>query len=44
MNWYLIAERDFALNHDNSRIKAFVEKAKITAEQYELITDEIYTP
>jgi hypothetical protein len=44
LNWYLIAQRDWSLYKDKSRIAVFVENAKITALQYEQITGEIYTP
>lgn len=44
MNWFLIAQRDWAINHDTKRISDFVLKGKITAEQYGQITGEIYTP
>jgi uncharacterized XkdX family phage protein len=42
MNWLQIAERDWATYHDTARISSFVEKGKITAEQYQEITGEAY--
>jgi hypothetical protein len=42
MNWFLIAQRDWSLYHDKTRIVSFVEKGKISAEQYEQVTGEIY--
>lgn len=42
MNWFLIAQKDWSIYHDKARIASFVVKLKITAEQYEQITGEIY--
>jgi len=42
LNWFQIAQRDWSIYHDTSRIKSFVEKEKITIDQYTEITDEPY--
>lgn len=43
MNWFLLAQRDWAIYHDAERIKGFVQKEKITVAQFEEITGETYT-
>jgi hypothetical protein len=43
MNWLLIAQRDWNLYHDTTRIKNFVLMTKITEEQYFQITGVTYT-
>lgn len=42
MNWFLIAQRDFGLYKDPSRIRNFVTMGKITEEQFTEITGEAY--
>lgn len=42
MNWFLIAQRDWEIYHDLARIQNFVIKGKISADQYEEITGEVY--
>jgi Phage uncharacterised protein (Phage_XkdX) len=42
MNWFLIAQRDYSIYQDNTRIAAFVKNGKISAEQYLEITGEEY--
>jgi uncharacterized XkdX family phage protein len=42
MNWFQIAKNDWNTYHDTARIKNFVVKGKITAEQYQEITGETY--
>lgn len=44
MDWRLLAQRDYDIYHDNTRIKAFVQKGKITETDYFDITGETYTP
>ena len=43
MNWLLLAQRDYEIYKDNTRIKGFVQKGKITEDQYKDITGETYT-
>jgi uncharacterized XkdX family phage protein len=43
MDWYLCAQNDWSVYHDTSRIATFVQKGKITTEQYQSITGEAYT-
>jgi uncharacterized XkdX family phage protein len=42
MDWTLQAENDWAIYHDITRMKKYVQYGKITAEQYEQITGEPY--
>ncbi|PLR93184.1 XkdX family protein [Bacillus sp. T33-2] len=42
MDWFKLANNDWNIYHDPERIKQFVLKGKITAEQYEEITGEPY--
>lgn len=44
MNWFVIAQRDWSIYQDKARIASFVVKEKISAEQYQQITGEVYTP
>lgn len=43
MDWFKLAQNDWNVYHDSSRIKKFVQFGKITATQYTEITDEPYT-
>lgn len=43
MDWFKIAQNDWEVYYETSRIKMFVQKGKITAAQYEEITGEPYT-
>lgn len=43
MDWYLVAQNDWSVYHDPTRIHKFVEFNKITAAQYTQITGEPYT-
>jgi uncharacterized XkdX family phage protein len=42
MDWYQYAKSDWEVYHDSSRIKMYVQKGKITSEQYQAITGEPY--
>jgi uncharacterized XkdX family phage protein len=42
MDWFAFAQSDWEVYHDKARIAKFVEYGKITTDQYELITNEVY--
>lgn len=42
MNWFLIAQRDWNIYKDHNRIKNFVVRGKITADEYFQITGDSY--
>jgi uncharacterized XkdX family phage protein len=43
MDWFLLAQRDYEIYQDTTRIKSFVQKGKITEAEYAEITGEPYT-
>lgn len=43
MDWFLVAKNDWDVYHDKNRIGMFIQKGKITQEQYKEITGEPYT-
>jgi hypothetical protein len=42
MDWFKLAQNDWNIYQDKTRITQYVIKGKITAEQYEEITGELY--
>ena len=42
MNYFLFAQNDWNVYHDKERIAMYVQKGKITADQYFEITGETY--
>lgn len=42
MDWYQFAQNDWEFYHDLSRIHKYVEFGKITPDQYQEITGEVY--
>jgi uncharacterized XkdX family phage protein len=43
MDWFQYARSDWEVYHDPNRIKVFVQKGKITTNQYQDITGEPYS-
>jgi uncharacterized XkdX family phage protein len=43
MDWQLFAQNDWDVYHDPTRIAMYVQKGKITADQYQTITGQPYT-
>lgn len=43
MDWFLFAQNDWEVYQDATRIAKYVQKSKITADQYQEITGEPYT-
>jgi uncharacterized XkdX family phage protein len=42
MDWFTVCKNDWEVYHDSTRIGMFVQKGKITPEQYQQITGEAY--
>jgi hypothetical protein len=43
LDWFNLAERDYKIYQDNTRIKVYVQNNKITPEQFLEITGVTYT-
>jgi uncharacterized XkdX family phage protein len=42
MDWMVFAQNDWSVYHDTTRIGVYVQKGKITPEQYQQITGQAY--
>jgi uncharacterized XkdX family phage protein len=42
MDWFLFAQNDWDVYHDSTRIATYVQKGKITVDQYQQITGLTY--
>jgi uncharacterized XkdX family phage protein len=42
MNWFQLATNDWSIYYDPTRIGMYVQKGKITPEQYQQITGQTY--